>query len=330
MRQWSITYQQFRHFAECFKLLQMEGKMSVLVVGTLALDSVKTPFGEVVDTLGGSATYFSLATTIFTPVKLVGVVGVDFPNEHILCLKKRGIDLEGLQQIEGETFRWKGEYHYDLNEAITLNTQLNVLEKFSPEIPSSYQDAEFVFLANIDPELQLKVLEQLVSPKLVVADTMNFWIERKKDALLKVFKKIDISILNDAEARELTQEPNLINAAKKILSLGPNRVIIKKGEHGSLMISKKDELATSIFSAPAYPLESIFDPTGAGDSFAGGVMGYLASHRRLEEQEIKKSIVYGTAVASFTVEDFSINRLTNLTKEDIEKRYLQIKEITHF
>lgn len=225
----------------------------------------------------------------------------------------------------GKTFRWKGEYHYDLNEAITIDTQLNVLEEFSPEIPLQYQNTDFIFLANIDPELQLNVLEQLRSPKLVVADTMNFWIERKKDALLKVLKKIDIVILNDAETRQLTNEPNLINAAKKILSLGPKRVIIKKGEHGSLMIS-----GSKIFSAPAYPLEIIFDPTGAGDTFAGGFMGYLASHENLGEQEMKKAIICGTTVASFTVEDFSINRLINLTKDEIKKRYLQIKEITRF
>jgi len=315
--------------------------MGILAVGTIALDSVKTPFGEVTEALGGSATYFSLSTIIFAQVRLVGVVGLDFPKEYILLLKKRGLDLDGLQQIEGKTFRWKGEYRYDLNEAITLETQLNVLEKFSPEIPSHYQDSKFIFLANIDPELQLKVLDQLKSPRLVVADTMNFWIERKKEALLKVLKKIDIAILNDAEARQLTSEPNLIIAAKKILSLGPHRVIIKKGEHGSLMISKQSDYKTnseklseqvpvSIFSAPAYPLEFIFDPTGAGDSFAGGFLGYLASHKHLEEQEMKKAIIYGTAVASFTVEKFSINRLINLTKEEIEKRYLQIKEITHF
>lgn len=299
--------------------------MSILVVGSLALDSVKTPFGEVTEVLGGSATYFSLAASIFTNVQLVGVVGMDFPNEYILLLKKRGIDLKGLQQMIGKTFRWKGEYRYDLNEAITRDTQLNVFEEFSPEIPLQYQDTDFIFLANINPELQLNVLKQLRSPKLVAADTMNFWIERKKDALLKVLKKIDIIILNDAETRQLTNEPNLINAAKKILSLGPKRVIIKKGEHGSLMVSD-----SKIFSAPAYPLEIIFDPTGAGDTFAGGFMGYLASHENLGEQEMKKAIICGTTVASFTVEDFSINRLINLTKDEIKKRYLQIKEITRF
>ncbi|MFH1563957.1 MAG: PfkB family carbohydrate kinase [Nitrospirota bacterium] len=304
--------------------------MSILVVGTVALDSVKTPFGKVTEALGGSATYFSLAANIFTKVKLVGVVGADFPNEYVLFLKERGIDLEGLQQIEGKTFRWKGEYRYDLNAAITLETQLNVLEIFSPEIPPQYQDTEFIFLANIDPELQLNVLEQLKSPKLVVADTMNFWIERKKDALLEVLKKIDIAILNDGEARQLTNEPNLINAAKKILSLGPKRVIIKKGEHGSLMVSKSRFAKSRFFSAPAYPLESIFDPTGAGDSFAGGFLGYLASQEKISEQEMKKAIICGTTVASFTVEDFSVNRLMTLTKEEIKKRYLKIKKITRF
>ncbi len=300
--------------------------MSILVVGTVALDSVKTPFGKVTEALGGSATYFSLAANIFTKVKLVGVVGADFPNEYVLFLKERGIDLDGLQQIEGKTFRWKGEYQYDdLNAAITLETQLNVLEEFSPEIPPQYQDTEFIFLANIDPELQLNVLEQLKSPKLVVADTMNFWIERKKEALLEVLKRIDIAILNDGEARQLTKEPNLINAAKKILSLGPKRVIIKKGEHGSLMISK-----SRFFAAPAYPLETLFDPTGAGDSFAGGFLGYLAAHDKLDDSEMKKAIICGTTIASFTVEDFSVNRLMTLTKEEIKKRYLEIKKITQF
>ncbi|MEW6609560.1 MAG: PfkB family carbohydrate kinase, partial [bacterium] len=287
--------------------------------------SVKTPFGEVKNALGGSAVYFSLAASIFTQVKLVGVVGMDFPDEALLLLKEKGIDLNGLQKIKGKTFHWKGEYHYDLNAAITIDTQLNVLENFSPEIPLEYQDTEFIFLANIDPDLQLNVLQQLHSPKLVVADTMNFWIERKKDALLKLLKKIDIIVLNDGEARQLTNEPNLINAAKKILSSGPKQVIIKKGEHGSLMVS-----SSNFFSAPAYPLESIFDPTGAGDSFAGGFVGYLASHKNLREPEMKKAIIYGTTIASFTVEDFSINKLINLTKDDIEKRYRRIKKITHF
>jgi sugar/nucleoside kinase (ribokinase family) len=299
--------------------------MNILVVGSLALDSVKTPLGKVEDALGGSATYFSLSASIFHKVRLVGVVGTDFPNEYIELLKKRGIDLDGLQQVEGKTFRWQGEYHYDLNKAITLDTQLNVFENFSPKIPSQYQDTDFIFLANIDPDLQLNVLEQLKSPKLVVGDTMNFWIERKKEALLKVLKKINIAILNDAEVRQITNEPNLIIAAKKILSLGVSRVIIKKGEHGSLMISKD-----SFFSAPAYPLEVIFDPTGAGDTFAGGFLGYLASIENLGEQEMKKAIIYGTTIASFTVEDFSVNRLIQLTQKDIEKRYIKIKEITQF
>jgi sugar/nucleoside kinase (ribokinase family) len=299
--------------------------MSILVVGSLALDSVKTPFGKVTDALGGSATYFSLSASIFHKVRLVAVVGTDFPDEYIELLKRNGVDLAGLQQVEGKTFRWKGEYHYDLNEAITLDTQLNVFENFSPKIPSQYQNTEFVFLANIDPELQLNVLRQLKSPKLVIADTMNFWIERKKEALLEVLRNVDIAILNDAEVRQLMNESNLIISAKKILSLGVNRVIIKKGEHGSLMISKD-----SFFSAPAYPLETIFDPTGAGDTFAGGFLGYLSSHENLDEQEMKKAIIYGTTVASFTVEDFSINRLIKLTKQEIEKRYIKIKEITQF
>lgn len=305
--------------------LNIIGNMSILVVGSLALDSVKTPFGTVTDALGGSATYFSLSASIFDKVRLVGVVGRDFPAEYVELLKEKGVNLDGLQEVEGRTFRWKGEYDYDLNEATTLDTQLNVFENFSPKIPSQYQDTEFIFLANIDPTLQLNVLEQLNSPKLVLADTMNFWIERKKDVLLEVLKNVDIAILNDAEARQLMNEPNLTICAKKILSLGPNYVIIKKGEHGSLMISKD-----SFFSAPAYPLERIIDPTGAGDTFAGGFLGYLSSIGNLNEQEMKKAVIYGTTVASFTVEDFSVNRLIKLTKDEIKKRYNKIKGITQF
>lgn len=299
--------------------------MSILVVGSIALDSVKTPFGEATEILGGSATYFSVAASFFANVNLVGVVGEDFQDEHINLLKRRSIDLQGLQKVKGKTFRWKGEYHYDLNTAITLDTQLNVFETFSPQIPKKYIESPFVFLANIDPELQLQVLKQIISPKLVVADTMNFWIERKKEALIETLKAVDVAVLNDGEARQLTKEPNLVKAAKQVLSWGPKWIIIKKGEHGCILFS---DLA--IFSAPAYPLEFIFDPTGAGDIFAGGFVGYLASRLSLEEKEMRKAIIYGSTLASFGVEDFGLKRLTILRNDEIKGRYRQFKEIAHF
>lgn len=299
--------------------------MCILVVGSIALDSVKTPFGEAEEVLGGSATYFSIAASFFTQVKLVGIVGNDFPEKHINLLKRHSIDLKGLQQLEGKTFRWKGEYHYDLNEAITLDTQLNVFESFSPQIPEDYKSSPFVFLANIDPELQLQVLKQVSSPKLVIADTMNFWIKGKREALIETLKAVDVVVLNDAETRQLAQEPNLFKAAREVLSWGPKWVIIKKGEHGCLMISDR-----AIFSAPAYPLEFIFDPTGAGDTFAGGLVGYLASHGNLEEKEMRKAAIYGSTLASFVVEDFSLKRLATLRNDEIKGRYRQFKEIVHF
>jgi len=239
--------------------------MSLLVVGSVAFDSVKTPFGKADDVLGGSATYFSTAASYFTDVSVVAVVGSDFPEKHLTFLKSRKIDIEGIEQTEGKTFRWKGEYGYDLNEARTLDTQLNVFQSFKPKLPESYKNKNVVFLANIDPDLQREVLEQVEKPSLVACDTMNFWIEGKKDSLLKTLKMVDILLINDGEARELSGEPNLVKAASIIHSMGPKTLIIKQGEYGALMF--KDG---KIFSAPAYPLESVFDPTGAGDSFAGG------------------------------------------------------------
>ncbi len=299
--------------------------MSILVVGSVAFDSVETPFGKADEVLGGSGTYFSTAASYFADINLVAVVGEDFPDSHLDFMKERGINIDGLQKVEGKTFRWKGRYEYDLNQAHTLETHLNVFESFDPVIPDSYRDAEYVFLANIDPELQLKVVEQVRNPKLVACDTMNFWIEGKPDALKRLLKKTDIFIINEGEAREFTGESNLIKASRKILDYGPTTLIVKRGEYGALMFSGQ-----TIFSAPAYPLEDIFDPTGAGDSFAGGFMGYLANTENLNEDGIRQAIILGSVMASFNVEDFSLNRLKNLTNEEIKDRYGEFKRLTHF
>jgi sugar/nucleoside kinase (ribokinase family) len=299
--------------------------MSLLVVGSVAFDSVKTPFGEAEEALGGSATYFSLASGFFNDVQMVAVVGDDFPEEEIPFLNSRNIDTEGLQRVPGKTFRWKGEYTYELNEAHTLETQLNVFETFSPEIPESYRDARYVFLGNIDPELQLSVLRQVRKPEFVGLDTMNFWIERKRDELLEVIKHVDVLTINDGEARQLTDEVNLVKAAHRILSQGPRILIIKRGEYGVLMFN-----GTRVFAAPAYPLEAVFDPTGAGDTFAGGMMGYLANVQTISDETLRRAIVFGSVMASFNVEDFSMNRLRKLTYREIENRFRMFKTLTHF
>lgn len=299
--------------------------MSLLVVGSVAFDSVKTPFGEVEEALGGSATYFSLASGFFNDVQMVAVVGDDFPEEEIAFLKTRNVDTLGLQQVPGKTFRWKGAYTYELNEAQTLDTQLNVFEHFSPQIPDSYRDARFVFLGNIDPELQLLVLQQVRDPQFVGLDTMNFWIERKKEALLAVLKHVDVLTINDGEARQLTGEVNLVKAARQILSQGPKILIIKRGEYGVLMFN-----GTRIFTAPAYPLEVVFDPTGAGDSFAGGMMGYLSNVQTINDETLRRAIVFGSVMASFNVEDFSMKRLRKLTYGEIEQRFKMFKALTDF
>ncbi|MEW5768028.1 MAG: PfkB family carbohydrate kinase [bacterium] len=299
--------------------------MSVLVVGSVALDTVKTPFGEAGEVLGGAAVYFSMAASLFTNVNLVGVVGTDFPKEHVELLSRRSIDLTGLQKREGQTFRWSGEYTYNLNEAKTLDTKLNVFEDFRPDIPEVYRNSESVFLANIDPELQLQVLEQVRSPRVVACDTMNFWISGKRGALLKLLKRIDIIILNDAEIRQLTNEPNLVKAANILRSFGPRYVIIKKGEHGVLMFT-----GSSFFSAPAYPLEYIFDPTGAGDTFAGGFMGYLDTCEGLAEANLRKAIVYGSVLASFNVEEFSLRRLSRVHIGEVKDRFREFERMSRF
>ncbi|MGI9533926.1 MAG: PfkB family carbohydrate kinase [Thermodesulfobacteriota bacterium] len=298
--------------------------MSLLVVGSMALDSVKTPFGEAENVLGGSASYFSLAASLFTQVNIVAVIGSDFPSEHIDLLEEKNINLNGVKKEEGNTFRWKGEYGYDLSEAKTLATHLNVFETFSPTVPESFQDLEYVFLANIDPEIQLSVLEQVKNPKLVACDTMNFWIENKVDKLKNLLNHVDILMINDSETRELAGEPIMVKAARKIMDMGPKILIVKRGEYGALMFS--DE---GIFYAPSYPLEEVFDPTGAGDTFAGGFMGYVSSRKITSINDYKKAVIYGSVLASFTVEDFSVNRLANIKKEEIDTRYLAFMKLSN-
>jgi sugar/nucleoside kinase (ribokinase family) len=301
--------------------------VSLLIVGSLALDTVETPFGKTDDALGGSAVYISVAASyFFAPVKIVGVVGGDFPQSAIDFLNDRSIDLEGLQRINnGKTFRWAGKYHYDLNVRDTIYTHLNVFEKFNPVIPDAYKRTKYVCLGNIDPILQRKVLEQIEKPKLVVGDTMNFWIEGKRDELMKTMRYLDVLIINDSEARLLTQEPNLIRAGKKIIGMGPKILIIKKGEHGAMLITEN-----TIFTAPAYPMENIYDPTGAGDTFAGGFMGWLAKSDDISDENLKKAVIYGSTMASFCVEKFSIEGLRDLTNLKIQDRYRAFRELSNF
>ncbi len=297
----------------------------LLVVGSVALDTVTTPFGEVSEVLGGSATYFATAASYFTSVDLIAVVGEDFPQQHVTFLKSRGIDLAGLERRPGHTFRWKGEYTHQLNEAHTLDTQLNVFESFKPTIPEQYRSPEMLFLGNIDPELQLDVLNRVSRPKLVACDTMNFWIERKRDALWRVLENVDVLIINDGEARALGQTPNLVHVAKETLARGPKHLIVKRGEYGVLMFNRQHT-----FGAPAFPLELIRDPTGAGDTFAGGMMGYLAATGNLSESALRQAVVFGSVMASFTVESFSLDRVRALDYKEIEARFREFKRLTHF
>ena len=301
--------------------------MSLLVVGSMAFDSIKSPFGEVERVIGGSATYFSLAASYLTPVRLVSVVGRDFPKGTLDMLSARGIDLQGLKVAEGITFHWKGYYEYDLNIAHTVKTDLNVFENFAPVLPASYRESRYVFLGNIDPKLQLDILAQVREPKIVALDTMNFWIEKSPQLLREVIRSVDIVLINEAEIRELTGEFNLVKAARKLMRMGPGRVVIKRGEYGVLHLSDGE-----IFAAPAYPLETIFDPTGAGDSFAGGFMGYLASRDggTLTEMDYRLATIYGSAIASFTVEAFSTERLQGLSREEIDSRLASFRALTEF
>lgn len=298
----------------------------VLIVGSVALDSIETPAGTVDNALGGAATYGSIAASLFAPVHLVGVVGEDFPAEHIEFLKSRNIDLAGLQTIAGgNTFRWKGDYISDLNQAVTHETHLGVFEHFDPQLPEHYRDAQYVFLANINPELQLSTLEQVKKPKLVLCDTMNLWINIAREHVKEIFKRVDIAVLNDGEAKMLTECDNLIRAGRQLQELGPKNVIIKKGEHGALLFT-----GSEIYGSISYPLEEVVDPTGAGDSFAGSLIGYLAKTDDLSVENLRRAIVYGSVVASSTVQDFSTKALSALTSEELERRYTTVRAMSNF
>lgn len=305
----------------------MSADNHVLIVGSVAFDTVETPSGRVERALGGAAVYSSVAASFFSPVRMVGVVGDDFPQEHLDFLASRKIDTRGLQVIPGgKTFHWAGSYEGDMNQAQTHATELNVFESFSPALPEDYRSSEFVFLANIDPELQLHVLDQVKNPKLTACDTMNLWISIKQDALREVLKRVDIVFINDAEIRQLTGIVNLAQAAQAVHELGPKYVIVKKGEHGAMMYCS-DSLC---FAAAPYPLISVADPTGAGDSFAGGFMGYVAGTGELNGSNIRRAVVYGSTLASFNVQDFSLERFKRLTIKEIDERYAEFKRIVFF
>lgn len=303
--------------------------MKLLIIGSVAFDSVETPFGKVKKTLGGSATYASLSSRFFAKPSILAVVGTDFEQKYFNLLEKHNVDTSGIQVVNGKTFFWKGYYSYDLNTAHTIETQINVFSNFNPQIDEKFKKTKFVFLGNIDPDLQYNVYKQLENPKLVACDTMNCWIQNKPKELKNVLKFIDILFINEAEIRQLTNEYNIIKAAKFVKKLGPQIIIVKRGEYGCICFYKEN-----IFAIPAYPLETVFDPTGAGDSFAGGVMGFLTSKlnnsKNLTEKLLRQAVIFGTVLASFCVEDFSVNKLLKITKKDIITRYRKIKEITSF
>jgi sugar/nucleoside kinase (ribokinase family) len=299
--------------------------MSVLVVGSVALDTVETPFGSTTDALGGSATFFGAAASLFCPVQLVGVVGTDFPLDQLRFLAERGVDLSGVEQAAGESFRWSGVYSFDLNSRETRETRLGVFADFKPRIPDAFRDAEWVFLGNIDPALQLDVLEQVRAPRFVACDTMNYWIESKRPALLELLRHVDVLLVNDAEARELSGEYNLLRAARWIHERGPGSVIVKKGEHGAILFT-----GSLIFFAPGFPLEEVFDPTGAGDAFAGGFVGYLARTGSTDPEHMRRAMIYGSALGSFAVEKFSVDRLRDVDVEEIHDRVRLFREYTAF
>ena len=296
----------------------------LLVVGSVAFDSVTTPFGAVTEALGGSATFFSYAASFFTRVRLLATVGEDFPSKHLDLLRDHGVDIASLQVSKGRTFRWKGEYGFDLNEARTLDTQLNVFADFKPVLGRELRRVPYLFLANIDPVLQLDVLRQMEErPRLVALDTMNFWIRGRRDDLARVLAEVDVVTINDGEARELAGEPNLVRATRAIAAMGPKTVVVKRGEYGALMFTDD-----TFFMVPAYPLDSVYDPTGAGDSFAGGFVGYLAKTDRVDAATMRRAIVYGSVIASFAVEDFSLDRLVRLTPDEIDRRYEAFGDLT--
>ena len=299
--------------------------MSLLVVGSVAFDSLRTPHGDAEEILGGSATYFSVTASYFAPVNVVAVVGDDFGADEISVFTSRSIDIQGLERAKGKTFRWRGQYDGDMNEARTLETQLNVFEHFAPKIPPVYLSSEFVFLGNIDPLLQLHVRQQLPRARLVACDTMNYWISRKPEELKRTLAAVNLLVINETEARMLSGTDNLKRAATEIRALGPNVVVIKRGEYGACLF--KD---TTIFFAPGYPLEQVYDPTGAGDTFAGGFMGYLARSADLSDAGLRRALVYGSVMASFAVEEFGLSRLLRLQRQEIEARFQEFKCMTHF
>ena len=299
--------------------------MSILVVGSVAFDSVETPFGKAEKVLGGSASFFSVAASFFVPVNLVGVVGSDFGEKERAAFAGRDIDLAGLEVADGLTFHWGGKYSFDLNSRDTLFTDLNVFQSFKPKIPAAYRQSKQVFLGNIDPELQRDVLDQVDTPDLVACDTMNFWISGRLEELKKTLARVDILLINDAEARQLSGEWNLVKAARVIRGMGPKTLVLKKGEHGVIMFTEQ-----GAFAAPAYPLEEVFDPTGAGDTFAGGFLGYLAGAPARDEATLRRAVVMGSTLASFCVEAFSLDRLLTLTRPEIDERFRLFKKLTHF
>ena len=299
--------------------------MSVLVVGSIALDSVATPFGQTADAPGGSAVFFAAAGALLHPVQVVGVIGSDYPLGVLKTLEQRGVDLSGVERVEGESFRWKAKYSYDLASRETLDTRLGVFAHFRPKIPAAFQQAKYVFLGNIDPGLQLGVLDQAKQPKLTACDTMNYWINSKKDLLLELLRHIDILMVNDSEARELSGDWNIYRAAQWILGRGPTRVVVKQGEHGALLVDKE-----GTFKVPAYPLEEVFDPTGAGDAFAGGFMAYLASKDDTSPAALRRAMVYGAAMGSFAVEAFGIQGFDKVSPADVRARVRAFKDLVHF
>ena len=298
--------------------------MSLLVVGSIALDSIFTPFGETADALGGSAIYFSVAGSLLHPVKVVGIVGTDYPVQELERLAPRGIDWSGVEKAEGESFRWKGKYSYDLQSRETLETRLGVFAHFQPKLPPAFRAAEYLFLGNIDPDLQIGVLKQIERPKLVVCDTMNYWIQGKKAVLLDLLSRVDVLMVNDSEARELSGDWNIHRAGRWILRQGPRRVVIKQGEYGALLIEPR-----RTFYVPAFPLENVYDPTGAGDAFAGGFMAYLARTGDISDDNIRRAMVYGAAMGSYAVEQFGIRGFERITLADVEERVRAFQDLTH-
>ncbi len=299
--------------------------MGLLVVGSVALDSVETPFDKVKDALGGSAVFFASAASLLTPVQVVGVVGDDYPMAELQKLARRGVDLRGVEVAKGESFRWAGRYGFDLSSRDTLETRLGVFANFRPRIPAEFRSSEFVFLGNIDPELQMEVLDQVEKPKFVACDTMNYWIQGKKKELMKLLEKVDCLLVNDSEVRELSGDWHIHRAARWVLDHGPRFVVIKKGEHGAVLVGDG-----KVFFVPAFPLEDVFDPTGAGDAFAGGFMAHLARHGELTDARLRLAMVYGSAMGSFAVERFSVKRFDEISAADVRARVQAYRDLVHF